>query len=241
MTAHPDEVLLVVAEQPGRGVRQPGQVGEEDVEVGGLLGDGLAGDRDVVEDVEQVGRRHVVGVGDLGQRLEVLAQGRQVVLDPADVVAELVHRLAEVLAAPLERGRQRVQRGVEVGRLDRLEQREQVGEHPAQLDVGLDPVGRDDVAVLERSRGVAVRADERDELLAEERGRHDVDADVRRDLLGGVGVERERDLGLLAVWSILSTRPTSTPLIRTSPNLASCRPARSALTLTVVTLSKVLL
>ena len=42
----------------------------------------------------------------------------------------------------------------------------------------------------------------------------------------------------LPSWSILRTWPMSAPLSRTSPNFASCSPARSALIVIVVTSSK---
>ena len=87
-----------------------------------------------------------VGEQDAGPRCSV---GRCVV-DRAEVGVELVQGLAELLAAAVERGGERVERGVEVGGSDRAQQREQVGQDLAQLDVGVDPVGRDDVAVLER-------------------------------------------------------------------------------------------
>ena len=43
----------------------------------------------------------------------------------------------------------------------------------------------------------------------------------------------------LPSWLIVRTWPTSTPWIRTSPNFASWRPARSALIVTIVTELKV--
>jgi hypothetical protein len=197
--AHPDQVLLVRREQPGRGVGEAGEVGEEHVEVVGLLADRLAGDGDVLEHVEQVGRRQVVGVGDVGEGDQVLPQGRQVVVDHPEVLAQVVHRRADLLATALERGRQRVERRVEVGRTHGPQQREQVGEDLAELDVGGDPVGRDHVAVLERVGGGVGGSHELDELLAEERRGQDLHRDVGGDLPRRVRPERDLDLGLLAV------------------------------------------
>ena len=50
---------------------------------------------------------------------------------------------AELVPAPLESGRQGVEGGVEVGGADRAQQREEVGQDLAELDVGLDRPGGD--------------------------------------------------------------------------------------------------
>ena len=155
---------------------------------------------------EQVGRGEVVGVGDVGELDQVLAQRRQVVVDLAEVGVELVHGLAELLAAALERGGQRVERGVEVGRPHGAQQREQVGEDLAQLDVGLDPVGRDHVAVR-RAASTTGRRGGRSEMNFWPNsvvGRIST-VDVRRGSRSAcVGLERDRDDRLLAVLADLA-------------------------------------
>jgi hypothetical protein len=98
--ADPDQVGLVVGEDPGRGVREPGEVAEEDVELLSLLEDRAAGGGGVAQDADQVRRGVGVGVGDIGQEDEVLAQGRQVVVDRTQVGVELLEGLAELLAPP---------------------------------------------------------------------------------------------------------------------------------------------
>ncbi len=218
----------------------PADVGEEDVELLALLDDRLAGHGDVVEDVEQVRRRDVVGVRDLGQQHQVLAERRQVGVDRVEVADQLVHRLAELFAAAPSA----VARAFRValrsaGRIARSSGNRSA-RILAELDVGLHPAGRDHVPVGERlSEGRSgLRKRRTSGRTASSAGSR---PNVVGDLLGGRRLQRDVDLRLLAVLGDLAHLTDQCAVARTSPNFASCRPARSALTVTMVTRSNSLL
>ncbi len=196
-----DQRVLVLRQRHAGRARQAGQAAERPVEVTLLLGEGARGDGGVAQQPDQVGGGHVVRVGHLRQQLEVGAQRRQLDIHPVEVVVQRLEGVAELLALALQGVRERVQRGVEVGGAHRAQQREQVGEDALQLDVGRDPVRRDDRAVAQRAtgRGPGLGRDQLEVVLAEERRRQDLHRDVAGDRPGGIRLERQRDLGPLAV------------------------------------------
>ena len=77
---------------------------------------------------------------------------RDLRVEPLEVGVDGLEVLAELVAAALERGGDRVEGHVELGRLDRAQQRVEVGEHLLDLDRDLGAL--DDVAGLD---GVAGR------------------------------------------------------------------------------------
>ena len=151
-------------------------------------GDGVAEDRGDL-------RQHVgVRVGDPRREPQVLDEGGQLGVEAGQVVVERLERLAELLAPPLEGGRDRVEGGVEVGGLHRTQQGVEVAEHLLDLDGEVGAL--DDVAVGDRlRRRPAVGDDQGDELLAEEGLGQDRGGDVARHVGGAVPVEAERDVG----------------------------------------------
>ena len=159
----------------------------------GLAGLEGAGGRDgVVQDVADLGQHVGVGVGDRRGQPEVLDQGGDLRVEPLEVAVDGLEVLADLVAAALERGGQRVERLVELGRLDRAQQRVEVGQH--LLDLGGDDGALDGVAGLDRRRGRLVGDDEGDVLLAEERLGHDRGGDVVGDR---VDLAREQAQGQL--------------------------------------------
>ena len=105
----------------------------------------------VLRRISAICGHHVgVGVGDLRGQPEVVEDLRDLRVEPLEVGVEGLEVLAEPLAAALERGGDRVERHVEVGRLHRAQQRVEVGEHLLDLDRDLGAL--DGLPGLERRR-----------------------------------------------------------------------------------------
>ena len=102
----------------------------------------------VLQDRADLGQHVGVDVGDLRGQPEVLDQRRDLRVEALEVAVDGLEVLADLVAAALERRRDRVERHVELGGLDRAQQRVEVGEH--LLDLGGDLGPLDDGAGLDR-------------------------------------------------------------------------------------------
>ena len=197
--AEPDQVVAVLGQEGARGVGERRHVGEQGLELL-LLGLQGPGGRDrVVEDLGDLGEYVGVGARDLRGEPQVLDQGGDLRVEPLEVAVDGLEVLAELLAATLESGGERVEGHVEVGRLHGAQQRVEVGEH--LLDLGADHGPADHVVGLEVLRGRLLRDLERDVFLAEQGLRDDRAGDVLGDRVDLAGVDAEGELGALRRWS----------------------------------------
>ncbi len=181
--AEPDHVGLVVVEERPGAVGEVGDVGEQRVELDLAVLERAGRGHGVLQDRPDLGQHVGVDVGDLRGEPEVLDQGRDLRVEALEVAVDGLEVLAELVAAALERRRDRVERHVELGRLDRAQQRVEVGED--LLDLGGDLGALDGVAGLDGLVGAAGRRrHERDVLLAEQGLGDDRAGDVGRDRVG---------------------------------------------------------
>ena len=188
----------LVSRKLARGVGERRDVGEERPHLVVAVLEG-AGRRDrVAQDLGDLGHHVGVGVGHLRGEPQVVDDLRDLGVEPLEVGVERLEVLAEPLAAALERGGDRVEGHVELGRLHGAQQRVEVGEHLLDLDRDLGTV--DGLPDLERLAATprALGDLQRDVLLAEQRLRHDRAGDVGRgSALDLARVEAQGELGPL--------------------------------------------
>ena len=166
-----------------------------------------------------------VEVGRPRQQPEVLDERGDLRVDPLEVGVERLEVLAELVAAALERGGERVEGLVDLGRLDGAQQRVEVVERLLDLDGHLGLLDR--VAGLDAVAGRAVLGD----LRARRTSRRTASwARSRAVTLAGMvsislGVEAELEVGAVAVGaSCRAPRRRCTPRTLTSARSGSCRP-----------------
>ena len=141
--------VVVLRQEAAGGVGEPGDVVEQLVELLLATLERVAGRHRVAQRGGDVGEHVGVEVGGVREQAQVLDEGGDLRVDPLEVGVEGLEVLAEPVAAALEGGGQRVERLVELGRLDRAQQRVEVverlldlGGHHGPLDgvAGLDVV-----------------------------------------------------------------------------------------------------
>ncbi len=129
----PDHVRRVSVEERVQVVRGGGDVRQQRGEVGPLGRDRLAGDAEVVQRLQDrrcVGR---VFPGQPAEQLDVGIQRRQLRIELPQVGVERDQRLAKFLTAAAQPVGDRRQGERQLVRLDRRQQRQQVVQHPLQL------------------------------------------------------------------------------------------------------------
>lgn len=92
------------------------------------------GNAQIVQRGDEIRCGRGIGLGQVGQTAEILANGRDLAGQIGDDGVQPVDGATQLLAVAVECGRQRAEGGGEVLRRDRLEQGQHGIEHPAHLD-----------------------------------------------------------------------------------------------------------
>ena len=156
------------------------RVAVQRAEVGLLLGDGLAGEGEVVERLDDVRCRLGVGLRHLHELPDVGVERRQVRVHLLQVGVQRDQRVPELHAPALQRLRDRGQRHGQVLRLDGGQLRQQVVQDGLDLDRVPGVVLADHAAVGKPLRHRGLRQDEVHVALAEQRGGHHLGGHVGR-------------------------------------------------------------
>ena len=115
---HRSSALAVAADHVVAEIGQTDCADQELVEVLLLVDDGVAQCRGILDRRDEVRRRVAVGVQRRHRRLDVVSQVRQARFDLGQQRVEVDQRLAELLAAAVERRRDRAEGLVELGGID---------------------------------------------------------------------------------------------------------------------------
>ncbi len=189
--AQGDQPVTVRVEEVVRGARGSGRRGERGREPVPLLDQGAAGGDGVAQDLHQVGSRVAVHLGDVGQPREVLGEGGQVRIEAVQIVLHAREVVADPVAAPLEGGGERGERGVELAGLHGPQQRQQVVHQLLELDADAGAVLGDDIAGADGPGRGARGRDQVDVLLAEQRLGQQACVRVGRDGRDVLRLERD--------------------------------------------------
>jgi hypothetical protein len=157
--------------------------------------------RQVVQQRDDVGRRALEVVGEVGEPAEVLPSAGISGVDLLQVAVDQLEVLADLVAAAAQAPGDAFSVVLTCCGLEGAQQRQQVVERLLGLARHLGAVLRDDVALGDRLADRRPRDDEVDVLLAEQRLGQQPRRDVARDEVDLVGVEREPHARRRRRWS----------------------------------------